>query len=131
MKVRNRSTGTVIYKVPDFNVRREFAPGEIKEIPYKAMGGYTYIDYTLFSHDSLLLCLEKYCSLYYNIYSTTSRIQQDRIFSPDVISPPFTYKIFTENSLSREIFKMNTIIFNKITTTACHWMIFKISIEKS
>lgn len=32
MKVRNRSTGTVIYKVPDFNVRREFAPGEIKEI---------------------------------------------------------------------------------------------------
>ena len=33
MKVRNRCTGTVVYSVPDLNVRREFAPGEIKEIP--------------------------------------------------------------------------------------------------
>lgn len=37
MKVRNRSTGTVVYSVPDFNVRREFAPGEIKEIPQKEL----------------------------------------------------------------------------------------------
>jgi hypothetical protein len=37
MKVKNRSTGTVIYRVPDFNVRREFAPGEIKEIPQKEL----------------------------------------------------------------------------------------------
>jgi hypothetical protein len=33
MKVRNRSTSTVGYDIPDFNVKRRFAPGEIKEIP--------------------------------------------------------------------------------------------------
>ena len=33
MKVRNRSMSTVGYTVPDLNVRRHFAPGEIKEIP--------------------------------------------------------------------------------------------------
>ena len=33
MKVRNRCTGTVVYSVPDLNIRRDFAPGEIKEIP--------------------------------------------------------------------------------------------------
>lgn len=33
MKVRNRSTSTVVYSIPDLNVKRTFAIGEIKEIP--------------------------------------------------------------------------------------------------
>ena len=33
MKVRNRSTSTVGYTVPDLHVNRTFVPGEIKEIP--------------------------------------------------------------------------------------------------
>lgn len=32
MKVRNRSTSTVSYNVPDLHIKRVFAPGEIKEI---------------------------------------------------------------------------------------------------
>ena len=33
MKIRNRSTSTVSYSVPDLNVKRVFVPGEIKEVP--------------------------------------------------------------------------------------------------
>ena len=33
MKVRNRSTSTVSYTVPDLRVKRSFVAGEIKEIP--------------------------------------------------------------------------------------------------
>jgi hypothetical protein len=32
--VKNRSAGRVIYKIPEDNVRREFAPGETKRISY-------------------------------------------------------------------------------------------------
>ena len=38
MKVRNRSTSTVTYSVPDLNVKRIFVPGEIKEIPQEELG---------------------------------------------------------------------------------------------
>ena len=37
MKVRNRSTSTVSYTVPDLNVKRVFVAGEIKEIPQKEL----------------------------------------------------------------------------------------------
>lgn len=37
MKVRNRSMSTVGYDIPDFNVKRHFAPGEIKDIPQKEL----------------------------------------------------------------------------------------------
>ena len=33
MKIRNRSTSTVGYSVPDLKVKRTFVPGEIKDIP--------------------------------------------------------------------------------------------------
>ncbi len=32
IKVQNRSKGTVLYKIPELNIRREFAPKEIKEV---------------------------------------------------------------------------------------------------
>lgn len=32
-KVKNRSAGVVIYKIPEDNIRREFMPGETKAIP--------------------------------------------------------------------------------------------------
>lgn len=32
-KVKNRSAGVVVYKIPEDNIRREFAPGETKTIP--------------------------------------------------------------------------------------------------
>ena len=38
MKVRNRSTSTVTYSVPDLNIKRIFVPGEIKEIPQEELG---------------------------------------------------------------------------------------------
>ena len=33
--VKNRSTSMVVYKIPETNLRREFAPGETKRIPLK------------------------------------------------------------------------------------------------
>ena len=38
MKVRNRSTSTVSYTVPDLNIKRTFVPGEVKEIPQNELG---------------------------------------------------------------------------------------------
>ena len=32
MKIKNRSASVVVYSIPDLNIRRRFAPGEIKEI---------------------------------------------------------------------------------------------------
>lgn len=32
--VKNRSTSVVVYTIPDTNLRREFAPGETKRIPF-------------------------------------------------------------------------------------------------
>ena len=37
MKVKNRSTCTVSYTVPDLNVKRVFVAGEIKDIPLKEL----------------------------------------------------------------------------------------------
>ena len=35
IKIKNRGAATVIYTVPEMNMRREFSPGEIKEIAYE------------------------------------------------------------------------------------------------
>lgn len=35
--VKNRSAGMVLYKVPEMNVRREFAPGEVKRITFEEL----------------------------------------------------------------------------------------------
>lgn len=32
MRIKNRSAGVVVYNIPDLNIRRRFAPGEVKEI---------------------------------------------------------------------------------------------------
>lgn len=32
IKVKNRSQGTVVYKIPELNLRREFSPAEVKSI---------------------------------------------------------------------------------------------------
>ena len=32
MKIKNRSASTVVYSIPEMNVRRRFAPGEIKTV---------------------------------------------------------------------------------------------------
>ena len=36
-KVKNRSAGVVIYRIPEDNIRREFAPGEVKSIPFSEL----------------------------------------------------------------------------------------------
>lgn len=36
--VKNRSASMVVYKIPEKNIHREFAPGEIKTIPYEELG---------------------------------------------------------------------------------------------
>lgn len=33
--VKNRSTGTLVYRIPEDGIRREFAPGEVKKIDSK------------------------------------------------------------------------------------------------
>ena len=35
--VKNRSASTVVYNIPDQNIRREFAPGEEKKIAFKEL----------------------------------------------------------------------------------------------
>ena len=40
--VKNRSASTVIYRIPETNLRREFAPGETKKIPFGELEKLTY-----------------------------------------------------------------------------------------
>ena len=43
VKVKNRGAATVIYTIPEMGVRREFTPGEIKEIPQKELQALSYV----------------------------------------------------------------------------------------
>ena len=40
--VKNRSSSTVVYRIPESNLRREFAPGETKQIPFSELEKLTY-----------------------------------------------------------------------------------------
>lgn len=40
--VKNRSSSMVVYKIPETNVRREFAPGEVKRLPFGELEKLTY-----------------------------------------------------------------------------------------
>ena len=42
MKVTNRSSSMVIYKIPEHGIRRTFMPGEIKNITYEELTWLTY-----------------------------------------------------------------------------------------
>lgn len=42
IKIKNRGAATVIYTVPEMNMRREFSPGEIKEISYEELRALSY-----------------------------------------------------------------------------------------
>lgn len=41
-KVKNRSAGEVVYSIPESNLRRSFAPGETKVIPFGELEKLTY-----------------------------------------------------------------------------------------
>ena len=43
VKVLNRSTGGVVYSIPELNIRRSFAPRETKEIPTIELEKLTYL----------------------------------------------------------------------------------------
>ena len=40
--VKNRSSSMVVYRIPETNLRREFAPGETKRIPFGELEKLTY-----------------------------------------------------------------------------------------
>ena len=40
--VKNRSSSVVVYKIPETNLRREFAPGESKRVPFGELEKLTY-----------------------------------------------------------------------------------------
>lgn len=40
--VKNRSASSVVYRIPESNLRREFAPGETKKIPFGELEKLTY-----------------------------------------------------------------------------------------
>lgn len=40
--VKNRSASKVVYRIPEANIRREFAPGEVKRLPYRELEQLTY-----------------------------------------------------------------------------------------
>ena len=40
--VKNRSSSVVVYRIPETNLRREFAPGEVKKIPFGELEKLTY-----------------------------------------------------------------------------------------
>lgn len=42
MNVKNRSSSVVVYRIPESNLRREFAPGETKSIPFGELEKLTY-----------------------------------------------------------------------------------------
>ena len=41
-KVKNRSASEVIYRIPEDGIRRPFAPGEVKRIPFAELQKLTY-----------------------------------------------------------------------------------------
>lgn len=41
-KVKNRSAGVVIYRIPEDNIRREFMPGEVKLVPMTELEKLSY-----------------------------------------------------------------------------------------
>ena len=41
-RIKNRSASMVVYKIPEDGIRREFAPGEVKNIPYSELVKLTY-----------------------------------------------------------------------------------------
>ena len=40
--VKNRSSGRVVYQIPDMNITRHFAPGEVQKINYSELVRLTY-----------------------------------------------------------------------------------------
>lgn len=40
--VKNRSSSVVVYRIPEKNLRREFAPGETKKVPFEELEKLTY-----------------------------------------------------------------------------------------
>jgi len=40
--VKNRSSSMVVYRIPETNLRREFAPGETKRVPFGELEKLTY-----------------------------------------------------------------------------------------
>lgn len=40
--VKNRSASKVVYRIPEANIRREFAPGETKRLPFSELEQLTY-----------------------------------------------------------------------------------------
>ena len=42
LKVKNRSAGLVVYKIPEHNIRREFRPNEVKQITYEELVWLSY-----------------------------------------------------------------------------------------
>lgn len=43
IKIKNRGAATVIYSIPEIGIRREFSPGETKEIPEKELQSLSYV----------------------------------------------------------------------------------------
>lgn len=42
VNVKNRSSGVAVYRIPEDNIRRSFAPGETKKLPYEELVHLTY-----------------------------------------------------------------------------------------
>ena len=42
LKVKNRSASLAVYSIPEINIRREFAPGETKNITYGELEKLSY-----------------------------------------------------------------------------------------
>lgn len=40
--VKNRSSSVAVYRIPELNIRREFAPGETKKISFGELEKLTY-----------------------------------------------------------------------------------------
>jgi hypothetical protein len=40
--VANRSASTVVYKIPEMNIRRTFAPGEVKRLTFEELQKLSY-----------------------------------------------------------------------------------------
>lgn len=43
IKIKNRGAATVVYNIPEMGIRREFTPGEIKEISEKELQSLAYV----------------------------------------------------------------------------------------
>jgi len=59
ISVRNRNNGTTSYTIPDRNIRRSWAPQEVKKVPFEELKAFSYLPGGMYALNNLLIVENK------------------------------------------------------------------------